>query len=58
MKTDVVSEKKYSDRILEILCKYHSRAIETAQVIDELIRMAIDLCLKQAEALSQSWSAN
>jgi type I restriction enzyme R subunit len=37
MKTDVVSEKKYSDRIMETLRKYHNRAIETAQVIEELI---------------------
>jgi type I restriction enzyme R subunit len=43
MKTDVVSEKKYSDRILETLRKYHNRAIETAQVIEELIKMAKDI---------------
>ncbi|SGZ04000.1 type I restriction endonuclease subunit R [Moritella viscosa] len=43
MKTDVVSEKKYSDRIIETLRKYHNRAIETAQVIEELIRMAKDM---------------
>jgi len=43
MKTDVVSEKKYSDRILETLRKYHNRAIETAQVIEELIKMAKDM---------------
>ena len=43
MRTDVVSEKKYSDRILETLRKYHNRAIETAQVIEELIQMAKDM---------------
>lgn len=43
MKTDVVSEKKHSDRILETLRKYHNRAIETAQVIEELIKMAKDI---------------
>lgn len=43
MKTDVVSEKKYSDRILETLRKYHNRAIETAQVIEELIQMAKEI---------------
>ena len=43
LKTDVVSEKKYSDRILETLRKYHNRAIETAQVIEELIKMAKDM---------------
>ncbi len=43
MKNDVVSEKKYSERILETLRKYHNRAIETAQVIEELIQMAKDM---------------
>ncbi len=43
MKTDVVSEKKYSDRIMETLRKYHNRAIETAQVIEELINMAKEM---------------
>lgn len=43
MKTDVVSEKKYSDRIMETLRKYHNRAIETAQVIEEMIQMAKDM---------------
>ncbi|TLS66147.1 type I restriction endonuclease subunit R [Mariprofundus erugo] len=43
MKTDIVLEKKYSDRIMETLRKYHNRAIETAQVIEELIRMAKEM---------------
>jgi type I restriction enzyme R subunit len=43
MKTDVVSRKKYSDRIMEILRKYHNRAIETAQVIEELMKMVKDM---------------
>lgn len=43
MKTDVVSEKRYSDRIMETLRRYHNRAIETAQVIEELIKMAKDM---------------
>lgn len=53
MKTDVVSEKKYSDRIMETLRKYHNRAIETAQVIEELIKMAKDMAeeAEQAENL-------
>jgi type I restriction enzyme R subunit len=53
MKTDVVSEKKYSDRIMESLRKYHNRAIETAQVIEELIALAKDMQadLEQAEKL-------
>ncbi|RLA43948.1 MAG: DEAD/DEAH box helicase, partial [Gammaproteobacteria bacterium] len=43
MKTDVVSEKKYSERIMETLRKYHNRAIETAQVIEELIALAKEM---------------
>lgn len=53
MKTDVVSEKKYSDRIMETLRKYHNRAIETAQVIEELINMAKEMAddAEQADKL-------
>jgi type I restriction enzyme R subunit len=39
-RNNVVQEKKYGDRLLESLRKYHNRAIETAQVIEELIQMA------------------
>jgi len=39
---NVVQEKRYGDRLLETLRKYHNRAIETAQVIEELIQMAKD----------------
>lgn len=39
-RNNVVQEKKYGDRLLETLGKYHNRAIETAQVIEELIQMA------------------
>ena len=39
---NVVQEKKYGERLLETLRKYHNRAIETAQVIEELIQMAKD----------------
>lgn len=41
-KTNVVREQKYGDRLLATLRKYHNRAIETAQVIEELIQMAKD----------------
>ncbi len=53
MKTDVVSEMKYSDRIMETLRKYHNRAIETAQVIEELIALAKEMeeDLAQADKL-------
>jgi type I restriction enzyme R subunit len=35
-----VQEKKYGERLQETLRKYNNRAIETAQVIEELIDMA------------------
>jgi type I restriction enzyme R subunit len=41
-RTNLVQEKKYSDRLLATLAQYHNRAIETAQVIEELIAMAKD----------------
>lgn len=41
-KTNVVQEKKFTDRLLATLTKYHNRSIETAQVIEELIQMAKD----------------
>lgn len=39
-RNNVVQEKKYGDRLLETLRKYNNRAVETAQVIEELIQMA------------------
>ncbi|MBB5020822.1 type I restriction endonuclease subunit R [Desulfurispira natronophila] len=39
-RTNVVLEKKYADRLQATLRKYNSRAIEAAQVIEELIAMA------------------
>ncbi len=48
-----MQEKKYGDRLLATLRKYHNRAIETAQVIEELIDMAKDFqeAMKREEAL-------
>ncbi|EAS44210.1 type I restriction endonuclease subunit R [Photobacterium profundum] len=43
MKNDVVQEKKYSERIMSTLKKYHNRSIETAQVIEELIQWAKEM---------------
>ncbi|MGF1745144.1 type I restriction endonuclease subunit R [Vibrio minamisatsumaniensis] len=43
MKNDVVQEKKYSERIMTTLQKYHNRSIETAQVIEELIQWAKEM---------------
>jgi len=53
---NVVQEMKYGERLLETLRKYHNRAIETAQVIEELIRMARDFqeTMKRDEALGLS----
>ena len=50
---NLVQQKKYTDRLLETLRKYHNRAIETAQVIEALIEMAKDFqsALKRHQAL-------
>ena len=50
---NVVQEKKYSDRLKAVLVKYNNRAIETAQVIEELIQMAKDFqaAIEREEAL-------
>ncbi len=52
-RNNVVQEKKYGDRLLETLRKYHNRAIETAQVIEELINMAKEFqeAMEREEAL-------
>lgn len=52
-KNNIVQQKKFSDRLLETLRKYHNRAIETAQVIEELIQMAKDFkeAIKKEEEL-------
>ena len=42
-RTNIVKEKKFSDRLQATLNKYHSRTIETAQIIEELISMAKDI---------------
>jgi type I restriction enzyme R subunit len=41
-RTNIVLEKKFSDRLQEALNRYHNRAIESAQVIEELIAMAME----------------
>ena len=50
---NLVQQRKYTDRLLETLRKYHNRAIETAQVIEALIDMARDFqtALKRHEEL-------
>ena len=52
-RSNVVLEKKFGDRLLETLQRYNARAIETAQVIEELIQMAKDFkaALKRDEEL-------
>jgi len=39
-RTNIVTEKKFSERLLAALNRYRSRAIESAQVIEEMIAMA------------------
>ncbi|MES0488916.1 MAG: type I restriction endonuclease subunit R [Leptospirales bacterium] len=41
-KTNVVQEKAFSERLAATLLKYRNRAIEAAQVIEEMIAMAKD----------------
>lgn len=41
-RNNVVQEKKFAERLQAALSKYNNRAIETAQVIEELIAMAKD----------------
>lgn len=41
-RNNVVQEMKYADRLQETLRRYNNRAIESAQVIEELIQMAKD----------------
>ena len=52
-RNNVVQEQKYSERLLATLNRYHARAIETAQVIEELIQMAKDFqeALKREDEL-------
>lgn len=52
-RSNLVMEKKFGDRLLETLNRYHARALETTQVIEELIKMAKDFkaALKRDEEL-------
>ena len=40
LKTNIVQSKKFSEMLAATLNKYHNRAIETMQVIEELVAMA------------------
>jgi type I restriction enzyme, R subunit len=40
LKTNVVQSKKFSEMLSNTLNRYHNRAIETMQVIEELVQMA------------------
>ena len=52
-RTNVILERKFSDRLLATLNRYRNRAIESAQVIEELIAMAKEFreAAKHGEAL-------
>lgn len=56
-RTNVVQQKKFSERLMESLRKYHNRAIETAQVIEELIQMAKEFkeAMERNEALGLNY---
>lgn len=55
-RNNVVQEMKYGDRLQETLRRYNNRAIESAQVIEELIQMARDFrkAIGREEALDLS----
>jgi type I restriction enzyme R subunit len=55
-RTNVVQETKFGDKLTEALRRYHSRAVETAQVIEELIPMAREFqaALRREDALGLS----
>jgi type I restriction enzyme, R subunit len=55
-RTNVVLERKFGDRLLDALNRYRSRAVESAQVIEELIAMAKEFreAAKRGEALGLS----
>src|SRR3569623_277163 len=52
-RTNVILEKQFSERLQAALNRYRSRAIESAQVIEELIQMAKDFreAIKRGEDL-------
>jgi type I restriction enzyme R subunit len=52
-RNNLVQEKKFSDRLIEALRKYHNRMIASSQVIAEMIQMAKDMqeAMKRHEAL-------
>jgi type I restriction enzyme R subunit len=52
-RTNVVLERKFSERLLAALNRYRSRAVESAQVIEELIEMAKEFreAAKRGDAL-------
>ena len=55
-RTNVVQERTYTDRLMESLRRYHNRAIESAQVIEEMIKMANEF--KEALARNESLGLN
>lgn len=49
-KNNIVQERKFSDRLSAALLKYRNRAIETAQVIEEMIAMAKEVTTEANKA--------
>lgn len=56
LKTNVVQSKKFSEMLIATLNKYHNRAIETIEVIEELVAMAREFAAaaKEGERLGLS----
>lgn len=52
-KTNIVQESKFTDRLKEVMRKYNNRTIESAEAMEELIKMARDLAkaAKEGEEL-------
>ena len=48
LKRNVVQSRKFSEMLASAICKYQNRGIETAQVIEELIGLAKQMCEEAA----------
>lgn len=51
-KANVVQTKAFSERLEEAVARYHANAITTAEVLQELIALAKDICAAQGRVLA------
>ena len=51
-KTSVVQSRRFSEKLLESLTRYHNRALETAQIIEAMIELAKEM--REANARGES----